>query len=377
MSRTVGLYIHIPFCQSKCGYCDFYSLPIQEEAVWDAYLKALTKHLRETAGPLSQHSVDSVYFGGGTPSLLGAKRLRSLVDVVGKYFQLAQNAEITLEGNPDSLDEKDLKKIRRSGFNRLSIGAQSFDDNMLRLLGRAHNAAQITEAISAARAAGFYDLSVDLLFGLPGQTLEHWAETLRAGLALEPEHISCYSLSLEKNTPLYESTYTFPDDDVQADMFLCAADMLYAAGYHHYEISNYCRPGYECRHNLKYWTLQPYIGLGPGAHSDFGGRRWSYPRELDLYIAGINAGDALTSHLEDIPLMERAGEYLMLRLRTARGVSGNEYARTFRVSFEAVERRLEEQRMRGLALREGDHWRLTEQGFLLSNRVIGEVLEVM
>ena len=376
MRRTVGLYIHIPFCRSKCTYCDFYSLPNQGTQLWDDYLKALHTHIRETAGSLAVVVTDTVYFGGGTPSLLGAKRLRTLLDIVRKHCQLSTEAEITLECNPDSLDGKTLKSLRKCGFNRLSIGAQSFDDQMLTLLGRPHDAKTIDACVAEARLAGFDNIGLDLLYGLPGQSLAHWAETLRQALKLVPEHISCYGLTLEEGTVLdgARSEYKFPDDDEQADMYLLAAEVLRAHGYHHYEISNFCQPGFECRHNMKYWTLQPYIGLGPSAHSDFGDRRWSYPRALEDYIAGVNGGDALADRMETIPMQERAAEYLMLGLRTARGVSGNEYARLFRASFDTVEGRLERQQERGLAVREGDRWRLTEQGFLLSNRVIGEVL---
>ena len=375
MSQTVGLYIHIPFCRKKCDYCDFYSLPAQDSAVWDEYCKVLTKHIRETATSLAKHIVDTIYFGGGTPSLLGANRLRSLLDTIEKHCRISPGAEITLEGNPDSLDVKLLKKLRRAGFNRLSIGMQSFDNDTLSILGRAHDADGAVQAMQAARTAGFQNVSLDLLFGLPVQSQNDWVASLRAGIDLQPEHISCYGLTREKGTPLYTSELPFPDDDMQADMYLQTSEILQQAGYHHYEISNFCRPGYECRHNMKYWTLQPYVGLGPAAHSDFGGRRWSYERDLDRYVLGINESDALIDNMEDIPPLERAGEYLMLRLRTAQGISGNEYTRLFHHNFDSVERRLEMQLAHGLALREGDRWRLTEKGFLLSNRVIGEVLD--
>ncbi|MDR3208060.1 MAG: radical SAM family heme chaperone HemW [Oscillospiraceae bacterium] len=377
LGQTVGLYLHIPFCRSKCAYCDFYSLPTTDESAWDEYLAALTQHIRETAPSMAKHVLDTVYFGGGTPSLLGPKRLGALLDLLGKLYPLSSSPEITLEGNPDSLDPKTLKKLKKQGFNRLSIGVQSFDDDMLRLLGRPHTAAQAEEAFQAARAAGFGNLSVDLLYGLPGQTRADWGRTLEKALSLKPEHLSCYGLKLEEGTPLHlmRHEYAFPDDDLQADMYLDTAEALKAAGFVHYEISNFCRPGYECRHNMKYWTVQPYVGLGPAAHSDCGGRRWSYVKDLKTYIDGIHQGDALVAEMEDIPPLERAGEYLMLRLRTAHGISGNEYTRDFRVSFDAIERRLELQESRGLAARSDGRWRLTEKGFLVSNQVIGDLLE--
>lgn len=376
MSQTVGLYLHIPFCRGKCAYCGFYSLPGRSEAVWDEYVRTLRKHIRETAPAAAKLTADTVFFGGGTPSLLGAKRLRILLDTVGKAFRLSKSAEITLEGNPDSLCVKELKLLRQAGFNRLSIGVQSFDDDMLRILGRPHRAADAIDAVGAAREAGFDNLSIDLLFGLPGQSVAHWSDTLNAGLACKPEHISCYGLTPEEDAPLFQGGHHPPNEDIQADMYLHTAEALGKAGYAHYEISNYCLPGRECRHNLKYWTLQPYLGLGPAAHSDFGGRRWSYISDLERYIAGVKKADALTETNEAIPMKERAGEYLMLRLRTSLGVSGNEYAQLFRASFDAAERRLERLCARGLAVRDGDRWHLTEQGFLLSNRIIGEVLQL-
>ncbi len=379
MRRTVGLYVHIPFCRSKCAYCDFYSMSVQEKTIWDDYVKALVKHIKETGSSLGSHAVDTVYFGGGTPSLIGHKRLVTLLESIDKHCRLSQGAEISLEGNPDSLEEKSLKKLRRGGFNRLSIGVQSFDDGLLKMLSRPHSSDQAQQAFHSARKAGFDNISLDLLFGLPWQTAAQWAHALHTAVSLGPEHVSCYGLKLEEGTPLHlnRGEYAFPDDDTQADQYFQCVEGLERAGYKQYEISNFARPGYECRHNMKYWTLQPYVGLGPAAHSDFGNRRWSYVRDLKSYVNGVNEEGVLTDDMEEIPRLERAGEYVMLGLRTARGISGNEYSREFRVSFDALEERLEVQKKRGLAAREGDRWRLTPQGFLLSNRIIGDLLEAL
>lgn len=377
MSQTVGLYIHIPFCEKKCGYCDFYSLPVRDEAVWKEYVKALAVHLAETAPSLSGYTVDTVYFGGGTPSLLGHKYLSALMDAVRKRFPLSSNAEVTLEANPNSIDLKMLKKLRRAGFNRLSLGVQSLDDGELAVLGRVHTAAQAERAFGDARDAGFSNISADLLFGVPGQTVDGFLETLRGVLAWNPEHISCYGLKLEDGTPLFAARgdYHFPDDDAQADQYLAVVRTLAERGYEQYEISNFCKPSRASRHNRKYWALEPYLGLGPSAHSDFGGRRWSYVKSLRDYIDGVLHDGDILAEMEKVPPLERTAEYLMLGLRTAGGVSGSEYTRRFRVSFEAIERVLERQAARGLSRREGDRWRLTPEGFLLSNRLIGEVLD--
>ncbi|MDR0381990.1 MAG: radical SAM family heme chaperone HemW [Oscillospiraceae bacterium] len=377
MGQTVGLYLHIPFCQKKCDYCDFYSLPNEDERAKQAYAKALAVHLTETAPALTRHTVDTVYFGGGTPPVLGLGPLRTLMDLIRRRLPLAAGAEITLEANPGTVDGKLLKKLRREGFNRLSLGVQSLDDDLLALLGRTHNARQARTAFEEARAAGFGNIGVDLLYGLPGQTEEAWRATLREVVAWGPEHISCYGLKLEEGTPLWRdrAEYVFPDDDAQAEQYLAAVSELEENGYHQYEISNFARPARASRHNMKYWTLAPYIGLGPSACSDFGGRRWSYVRDVKGYVNGVLGGGDILHEMEEIPVEARAAEYLMLRLRTADGVSGNEYVRLYKKNFEPVERALEAQAARGFARSAGDRWRLTPEGFLLSNRIIADILE--
>ena len=283
MEQTLGLYLHIPFCKSKCAYCDFYSLPHSEEKM-DAYAAALLRHLEEVAPRCTAHTVDTVYFGGGTPSYLGEKRLTHLLKAVKKRFHVASDAEITLEANPDSAgDWKALRTLRKAGFNRISLGVQAADDDLLRRIGRVHTWEQALSAAAAARMAGFDNLSLDLIYGLPGQTLEAWQDTLRSAAALEPQHLSCYGLKVEPGTPLWQQrdSADLPDDDTQADMYLWTVDYLQKKGYEQYEISNFAQPGYESRHNLKYWTLGEYAGFGPGAHSDMGGVRFAYERDLD------------------------------------------------------------------------------------------------
>lgn len=375
MSQTVGLYLHIPFCVSKCAYCDFYSIQAGEETIFNEYVKALSRHLFESGPSAPGMMVDTVYFGGGTPSLLGLKRLTGLLGDVQKAFRVSPNAEITLEANPDSADKTLLKKLRKAGFNRLSLGIQSTDDAQLKALGRIHTARQARDAFAAARDAGFDNISVDLMYGLPGQTAEAWEETLRDVRALAPEHISCYGLKLEEGTKMHVSGTKLPEDEFCADLYLLAVDFLEAAGYAQYEISNFAKPSRQSRHNMKYWTLEPYLGLGPGAHSDFAGRRWAYVRDLKGYVDGVLLGEDMLAEMEKIPEAERAGEYIMLGLRTAHGISGNEYARRYRLDFSPIERLLERLSAEELARREGDRWRLTPKGFLVSNRIIGALLD--
>ena len=376
--EKLGIYIHIPFCRSKCDYCDFYSLAGREQDM-DTYQKALLAHIRETA-PLARHmEVDTVYFGGGTPSYYGAKRLKELLALIKKQFRVRKDAEITVEGNPDSVDTKLLTALRKAGFNRLSLGVQSACDELLRCVHRPHDFQQTQDAVAAARKAKLYNLSLDLIYGLPGQDIAGWQQTLEQVLALEPEHLSCYGLKVEEGTPLHRRVAggeTIPDDDLQADMYLWTVDRLERAGYHQYEISNFARSGRHSLHNLRYWLTRPYIGFGPGAHSDFGGRRYSFIRDLDRYIDGVLHGGNIIDSSDLIPDRERCGEYLMLRLRTTRGIEEWEYRRNYFMNFDPIEQKLLSYEQHGWAMQENGRWRLTPKGFLLSNQLIGELMDI-
>ena len=229
----LGIYIHVPFCRSKCQYCDFYSLTTKDSKLMDSYLEAICNHIKE-AGPLApNHLVDTVYFGGGTPSLFGAEGMATILSALRKYFDVSDSAEITFEANPDSVTDRLLRRLRSEGFNRVSLGIQSDSDAMLKKLGRPHSYQQAVDAVSRIRKTGFRNLSVDLIYGLPGQTLEEWMKTLRHVLTLQPEHISCYGLKVEEGTPLYEykDCCNLPDDDHQADMYLAAVEILRKQGY--------------------------------------------------------------------------------------------------------------------------------------------------
>ena len=375
--QKLGIYIHIPFCHSKCDYCDFYSLAGREGDM-DAYQKALLAHIKETA-PLARHmEVDTIYFGGGTPSYYGAKRLKEVLALLKKQFRVLREAEITLEANPDSVDAKMLNNLRRAGFNRLSLGVQSACDAHLRCVHRPHDFQQAKDAVSAARKAKIKNLSLDLIYGLPGQDMASWQDTLEQVLALEPEHLSCYGLKVEEGTPLYRRVAlgeVLPDDDTQADMYLWTVARLAQAGYPQYEISNFARPGLQSRHNLRYWLARPYIGFGPGAHSDFGGRRYSFVRDLDGYIDGVLTGKSIIDSSDLIPGRERGGEYLMLRLRTTQGIEEWEYRRSYFMNFDPIEAKLLTYEQHGWSERTGSRWRLTPKGFLISNQLIGELLD--
>lgn len=375
MEQTLGLYLHIPFCKSKCTYCDFYSLPHSEEKM-DAYTAALIRHLEEVAPRCARQTVDTVYFGGGTPSYLGEKRLTQLLKTVKKRYHVASDAEITLEANPDSAgDWKTLRALRKAGFNRISLGVQAADDAMLRRIGRVHTWDQVLSAVAAARMAKLENISLDLIYGLPGQTLADWQETLTAAAALEPKHISCYGLKVEPGTPLWQQRQSaaLPDDDAQADMYLWTVDYLAKQGYAQYEISNFARPGFESRHNLKYWQLGEYAGFGPGAHSDLGGVRFAYERDLDAYIAG----ELRLSEMERIPPLDRDLEYIMLSLRTVQGIDSAYFERQFRQKFRPMEELLTQYEAHGLAARTELGWRLTPRGFFVSNAIIVSLQEAV
>lgn len=334
----------------------------------DAYAAALQSSLRAAAPLAAEYAVDTVYFGGGTPSFFGAARLCAVLETVFDCFSVAPDAEVTFEANPESArDPSALRALRCAGFNRVSLGMQSADNAELRAIGRIHTAQDTVAAVEAARHAGFDNLSLDLIYGLPGQTPERWRENLAAAVAFSPEHLSCYGLKIEPDTPLYarRGDAALPDDDAQADMYLYCAEHLGISGYRQYEISNFARPGRESRHNLKYWTLGEYLGIGPGAHSDFGGRRFAIVRDLGAFVAGsiVNSEDSIVNP------RERAAEHVMLGLRLTRGLTVGELA--------GAESVLRACASHGLAEQIGGRWRLTPRGFLVSNSIILRVQEAL
>ena len=373
----LGIYIHVPFCRSKCQYCDFYSLSAKDDKMMDGYLDAICAHIKEAGALAPAYKVDTVYFGGGTPSFFGAEGMATILTAVRRAFDVDNNAEITFEANPDSVSDKLLKRLRAEGFNRVSLGIQTDDDEVLRKLGRPHTFANAVTAYHRIRKAGFRNVSVDLMYGLPGQTIRAWRETLEHVLTLNPEHISCYGLKVEEGTPLYEyrDYAKLPDDDTQADMYLAAIEMLKAYGYRQYEISNFARKGLYSKHNMKYWTGGEYLGFGPSASSDFAGKRFTLCRSVQDYISGIKNQEQIIDEVQEIPLRERAGEYLMLRLRTFNGINAEDYERNFLLPFAPLEDILEKNRDFGYAVRTEDgRWHLTPKGFLLSNTIISDLL---
>lgn len=377
MKKRLGIYIHIPFCVSKCSYCDFYSLPGASRKMPD-YQSALLSHISESAQNIRAYEVDSIYIGGGTPSCYGADRIVEILDELKRIGNVRLDAEITMEANPDTVKLNELRLLRKAGVNRLSVGVQSANNDLLKMIGRRHSFMQAEQAVEAAREAGFGNVSLDLIYGLPGQTKGDWASTLQKCIELHPEHISCYGLKLEEGTPMYSSyrdSPLLPDDDEQADMYLYAVDTLSHFGLKQYEISNFAVPGYESRHNLKYWRLDDYMGFGPGAHSCVGNLRYSYVRSLDKYISAVMGDTAIIDEYEPIVEVQRAAEYIMLGLRTNKGICAEEYHAIYRSDWTPIEAVLRSFAEKGWAQSSDGRWSLTPQGMLVSNALINSVLE--
>lgn len=315
-----GLYVHIPFCLRKCAYCGFYS--VTDRTRIPAFRSALRREMDLRRGWAA--SFDTLYLGGGTPSTLPADDLEGMIADIRAAFTIPTDSEVTVEANPGDFTPDFLAAIRRAGVNRLNIGVQSFDDGILTLLGRRHDRARAFAAVAAARNAGVDNVGIDLIYGVPGQRMDPWLATLREAVSLSPDHLSCYQLTLEEGTPLAErcsrGDIALPGESLQADFFLNTAEFLEENGYIHYEISNFARPGKESRHNRKYWSHTPYLGLGPAAHS-FSGRerRWNL-RSLDAYIGDLEAGREPVESREILDDGQLRLESLFLGFRTRRGI---------------------------------------------------------
>ncbi len=376
---SLSIYIHVPFCAKKCAYCDFASFP-GREADWGRYFDEIMAEIRLWSeitdfGLLSEkYRIKTLFIGGGTPTLVDAGYIEKTIDACRGIAPFEPDAEITVEGNPGTLTPGKLAAYRRAGVNRLSLGAQSFDEGLLRSLGRIHTAGQIGEAVTMAREAGFDNINLDLMYALPGQGVDQWTDALDAAIALGVEHLSAYSLIVEPGTPMAarvaSGAATVPDDDAVNAMQRQAIARLDAAGYRRYEISNYARPGRECRHNLVYWNRGDYLGLGCAAHSLLGGRRFHNPESLDDYLAGVRRQDEVRLTLQD-----EMEETLMLSTRTVRGLDlaawENAYGAPFERGREAAIGRLEKG---GLIEIGGGHLRLTTRGMEVQDAVVLELL---
>jgi oxygen-independent coproporphyrinogen-3 oxidase len=381
--QTTSLYLHIPFCHTRCYYCDFNTyagmLPLREP-----YVRALITEVG-LAGQLAQlangapRRSRTIFFGGGTPSLLTVEQIKRLLSACREAFAVDEQAEITLEANPGTLSSEQLSGLRAAGINRLSLGSQSFDAELLHTLGRIHTPEEIVQALSNARAAGFRSINLDFMFGLPGQTMQHWKTTLDRALALHPEHFSLYSLIIEEGTPFYtwtnEGRIIPGDEDLCADMYEFADERLQAEGYANYEISNWALPGHQSRHNLTYWQNLPYMGMGAGAHSFFGGRRFSNVLDPQEYISLLKKQQRPEAEGEFIDRIQEMSETAFLGLRTAQGLHLPTFEERFAEPFSKfVCTRLRAVEEAGLLEREHEWIRLSKRGRLLGNEVFLRLL---
>jgi oxygen-independent coproporphyrinogen-3 oxidase len=328
---------------------------------------------------MDDYYVDTIYFGGGTPSYYGFKRINEIFETLKKNYKVLREAEVTIEANPESVKIDEFARLKRAGFTRVSLGVQSLNNKTLTRIGRVHNADMALDVIDVIRAAGFDNLNLDLIYGLPGQTREEWAETLTEALRASPDHISAYGLKIEPKTPLWRlrNSPDIPDDDAQADMYLYAVDTLSNSGFHQYEISNHSKPGRESNHNLKYWTLKEYCGFGASASSMIGGTRFTYLKDVEKYIKAVEAGESLLvpDETETLTPYETAAEYIMVGMRTTNGVSRDEYESIYRGGFAPLEQMLEGYIRLGFAVKREKRYGFTAKGFLISNRLIGELLD--
>jgi len=325
-NEQAGLYIHIPFCLSKCGYCSFYS--IKSVDLIPEYIAALKKEIRHYRNVFS--SFDTIYIGGGTPSLLSISQIDNILTAVNKYYKINRQAEITIEANPGDASLKYFQALRKSGINRLNVGVQSFDDKVLKFLGRRHSSKEAIDAIEAARAAGFDNLGIDLIYGVHGITIQSWKNTLQKAVSFAPEHISCYQLSLSEKTPLYKKYssegWKLPDENTELRLFLATAEALENAGYIHYEVSNFARKDkLKSRHNRKYWQHKPYLGLGPAAHSFLNNKRWWNKAAVKTYLNEIADGKMPVEDMETLSVEQLQLEALFLGLRTKAGIDLKRY----------------------------------------------------
>jgi oxygen-independent coproporphyrinogen-3 oxidase len=376
---SLSIYIHVPFCAKKCAYCDFASFS-GREADWGRYFDEILTEIRLWSDKTDfgllreKYRVKTVFIGGGTPTLVDAGYIEKTLDACRDIAPFEEGAEITIEGNPGTLTPEKLTAYRRAGVNRLSLGAQSFDDGLLKSLGRIHTAGQIGKAVNMARGAGFDNINLDLMYALPGQEMGHWTNTLDAAVALAVPHISAYSLIVEPGTLMADRVAsgeaTVPDDDAVNAMQRQAISRLKAAGYSRYEISNYAMPGYECRHNLAYWNRGDYLGLGCAAHSLLGGRRFHNPESLDDYLAGIRRQDEVRLTARDV--ME---ETLMLSTRTVQGLDLAAWESAFGICFErGREAAISRLAKGGLVEFMDSHLRLTTRGMEVQDAVVLELL---
>lgn len=378
MKKDLGLYLHIPFCIQKCGYCDFLSAPAGREER-EAYVQALEKEIRSYGDFAGGYRVSTVFVGGGTPSCLEASQTERIFEVVKDTFEIERMPEISMEMNPGTVTKEKLQAYKNCGINRLSIGLQSVRDSNLRLLGRIHTYEEFLENFRLAREAGFQNINVDLISSLPGQTEESWREELKTIAELSPEHISVYQLILEEGTTFYEKYAAhpelLPDEETSRAIYQATEEVLGQYGFHQYEISNYAKEGRECRHNLKYWERDDYLGLGLGAASMVRNIRMNNTGDMKTYLEKCWEPKTMRTDVQFLEEPRQIEEFMFLGLRKTRGISKKEFRRVFGRDIELVyEKALKKLFSSGMLLEKRDRLYLSKEGVLLSNAVLSEFL---
>lgn len=379
---TGAIYVHIPFCVHKCPYCDFYSIRHQPELL-ARFLDGLAGEIAlQASNPRWKNFAGtSIFLGGGTPSILRPEQAEKILQSIQLHFEILPEAEISFEANPGTLSQSHLAAFRDLGFNRISIGVQSFTDLDLQTLGRIHDAGVARAAISDARAAGFTSLGIDLIFGIPKQSLKTWQQNLETAIALNPDHISTYALTLEAGTPLAqwhaEGRIKIASDVLSRRMYLSTLELLSRAGYGHYEISNFARPGFECRHNLAYWNGAAYLGFGPSAHSFLNGERWWNINDLAAYLEAIEAGQAPIAGNEVLTPAEKMTEYILLSLRKKSGLDLRQFTMLFgAVAADRLHERLQTLEQEFFVQHDGV-FALTPAGFLLYDSICADLIAAL
>ncbi len=372
---ALSVYIHVPFCRTKCVYCDFYSVTdlTATRAYHDSLLKEIQYHAKDVR--CRDETIDTVFFGGGTPSLSSPAQVDRIVKALWKQFEHTQYAELTLEANPDDLTDQIAERWRDCGINRISLGVQSFRDSELVFLGRRHSSAAVDRASDLLRSHDFRNISFDLIYGVPGQTLESWRESLMRATELCPEHLSAYCLTVESGTPLHgmiaRREVNLPDDELLRDMFFLTIETLTSSGYHQYEISNFALPGFECRHNLAYWTGRSYLGLGAAAASYFHPARWKNISDLSRYIAEVNSTGCAIGEAEALDAETMRREYVMLSLRLTQGLDCVDYAKKFGEDIRKTRSEIIGALIaNGMMKRYDGHLTLTPAGMFVSDEIV-------
>ena len=378
-NSTAGIYVHVPFCVKKCSYCDFYSLPLQDQDSLEKYTQNLLRDIEQQAGSWDERRFSTIYIGGGTPSLLSPEQIHRILAGLHHSLHILPHPEISMEANPATLNINRLQELKSAGINRISLGVQSFRDEELKILGRIHGAKAARQAADEIIKAGFDNFNLDLIYGVPGQSLEDWIYNLHLAVECQPRHISTYLLQLDPSVPLARQIsagmFKFLPEDTEADMYYGALDYLTGEGFHHYEISNFAQPGYECNHNLIYWQADEYLGLGPGAVSFLDVRRWINKEIKSCPEFEGEAGVAAVETLEIMNDHDRFVDAVILGLRMTDGISRQQFMDRFSIDFYQVYHSIIEKFSReGILIADQDRIYLSRRGYFLSNQLLAELL---